>query len=174
MISQHVRLRIVLTGPESSGKTTLARALADFYGCGLVPEFARSFLDALHREYQHDDLARIERGQAAWEQWHAAHSRHWLLVCDTDWTVIRIWESFKYGSVQHTLHCTPNPDTLYLLCQPDIEWEPDPLRENPGDRDDLFGLYEQLLRETGCQYSISGGNVTDRLQNAVSLIEKYS
>jgi nicotinamide riboside kinase len=163
MISQHVRLRIVLTGPESSGKTTLARALADFYGCGLVPEFARSFLDALHREYQHDDLARIERGQAAW-----------LLVCDTDWTVIRIWESFKYGSVQHTLHCTPNPDTLYLLCQPDIEWEPDPLRENPGDRDDLFGLYEQLLRETGCQYSISGGNVTDRLQNAVSLIEKYS
>ncbi len=174
MISQHVRLRVVLTGPESSGKTTLARALADFYSCGMVPEFARSFLDALRREYHHNDLALIARGQAAWERWHAAHSKHWLLVCDTDWTVIRIWESFKYGSTQHTLHCAPAPDTLHLLCKPDIEWEPDPLRENPDNRDELFALYEQLLKETGLRYCILSGNLTHRFQNAVSAIEKYS
>ncbi len=174
MISQHVRLRVVLTGPESSGKTTLAHALADFYGCNVVPEFARSFLGALCREYNHDDLALIARGQTAWEYWYSAHAEHWLLVCDTDWTVVRIWESFRYGYVKHTLHPVAAPDTLYLLCKPDIEWEPDPLRENPADRDELFGLYEQLLRETGLNYSISSGNVTDRLQNAVSLIEKYS
>lgn len=174
MNSQYVRLRVILTGPESSGKSTLAQALTQHFDCNLVPEFARTYLGALQREYNYEDLALIARGQAAWEQWYAAHSKHWLLVCDTDWTVIRIWESFKYGSVKHTRHCAPAPDTLYLLCKPDIEWEPDPLRENPADRDELFDQYEQLLRETGLNYSISAGNVTDRLQNAVSLIEKYS
>ena len=174
MISPNVRLRVVLNGPESSGKSTLAQALVQHFGCNLVPEFARSYLGALQREYNYEDLAIIARGQAAWEQWHALHSEHSMLVCDTDWTVIRIWESFKYGSVKHTLHCTPSPDTLYLLCKPDMEWDPDPLRENPDDRNELFDLYEQLLRGTGLNYSISAGNVTNRLQNAVSLIEKYS
>jgi nicotinamide riboside kinase len=174
MISPNIRLRVVLTGPESSGKSTLARALAGYFGCDMVPEFARSFLNALHREYNYDDLALIVRGQTAWEQWYARHSKHWLLVCDTDWTVLRIWESFRYGSVQHTLHCNPAPGTMYILCKPDIEWEPDPLRENPHDRDELFELYERLLRESGSDYVISAGSMADRLQNALNLIEKYS
>ena len=68
MISPNVRLRVVLTGPESSGKSTLAQALANFFGCNLVPEFARSYLGALQREYNYEDLAIIARGQAAWEE----------------------------------------------------------------------------------------------------------
>jgi nicotinamide riboside kinase len=63
---------------------------------------------------------------------------------------------------------------MYILCKPDIEWEPDPLRENPHDRDELFELYEGLLRESGSDYVISAGSMAERLQNALNLIEKYS
>ncbi len=165
------RLKIAITGPESSGKTTIARLIAEQINGFYVPEFAREFLELLDRDYTINDLDDIAKGQV--QRWNSAPQDE-MLVCDTDWTVIRIWESFKYGSVKHTLYCTSSPDTLYLLCKPDIEWEPDPLRENPDDRNELFDLYEQLLRETGLNYSISEGNVTNRLQNAVSLIEKYS
>jgi nicotinamide riboside kinase len=96
-------LKIILTGPESSGKTTMAQALADTLGAPLVPEFARSYLAHLGRPYRRDDLPAIARGQQAWENWFAANrlivngKESKTLICDTDWTVIRVWEEYKFG-----------------------------------------------------------------------------
>ena len=92
-------LKIVVTGPESSGKTTLAAALAAALDTVWVPEFARTYLAHLGRPYERNDLINIRLGQAAWEEWYAQHlstspSHH--LVCDTDWTVLHVWEAYKF------------------------------------------------------------------------------
>ncbi len=194
--------KIVLTGPESSGKSQMAEALASFLGAPWVPEFARFYVGHLGRPYGRSDLKAIGRGQKLWEQWFEAKMRTGLLyseggaqdvaggagffekmgvganrclVLDTAWTVLQIWEQHVYGR-----HDAPAPvewvwqkgygeeknSDLYLLCAPDFAWAPDPLREHPEARDDLFVLYEALLRKQGAKYVVLRGNHETRLQTA--------
>ena len=165
--------KIVVTGPESSGKTTLARDLAAVLGCACVPEFARPYVAHLGRPYVYNDLKTIALGQQIWEDWFCRqYAPTPLLVNDTDWTVIRIWEFYKYGSVGIT---TPPPlvADLYLLCSPDFDWHPDPLREHPHERPALFDLYLSLLRSAEARYQIMSGNPETRLETARQVIRKY-
>ena len=163
--------RIAITGPESSGKTTLARALAAHFGVPWVPEFARDYLAELDRPYVEEDLLRIAEGQLETEQ-RIASERPSMLVCDTDLLVVRIWSQEKFGRVdprlEELVHRTEYHRTL--LCRPDLPWEPDPLRENPLDRDRLFGLYEQELNALGRTYTVIHGGRTERLHRAVHAV----
>ncbi|HND87107.1 MAG TPA: ATP-binding protein [Saprospiraceae bacterium] len=173
--------KFVITGPESSGKSTLAAALARALRTGWVPEFARPFLQHLGRPYRHADLLAIAAGQAAWEDWYSERiaaqtdqcsTPH--VICDTDWTVIRIWD--RYGFEQEpplTLPRSATPPTAYLLCSPDIPWQPDPLREHPQEREKLFDLYERLLRDTGLPYAVLSGDEEKRLVAALSFIRRF-
>ena len=138
--------RIAITGPESSGKTTLARALAAHFGVPWVPEFAREYLKDLDRPYVKEDLLCIAEGQLEAER-RIASGRPSMLVCDTDLLVIRIWSQEKFERVDPRLEELVRGTEYHhtLLCKPDLPWEPDPLRENPHDRDRLFGIYEQEL-----------------------------
>lgn len=163
--------KIVVTGPESSGKTRLAGDLAACRACDWTPEFARYYLAHLGRPYGRADLRDIGRGQRLWEDWHGARAgtRGW--ITDTDWTVLQIWEQFLFPDTgvwewQKGYGVTENA-SLYLLCAPDFPWEPDPLREHPEAREELFGLYEALLQRSNASYIIMRGTPEERLQTAL-------
>lgn len=169
--------KIVLTGPESSGKTALASALAQALGTVWVPEFARSFVGHLGRPYRREDLGPIGRGQQAWEYWYQGLG-HAMLVCDTDWTVLQVWEHYRFGAPEAGAWAwsqgyIPSPAAdLYLLCAPDFPWAPDPLREHPAEREILFSWYQQLLADIGAPFEVLEGPHDKRLQQALSITHK--
>jgi nicotinamide riboside kinase len=175
--------RIVFTGPESSGKTTLAKALAGALQSVWIPEFARFYVAALHRPYQYEDLAIIACGQYAWENWYAQRAEKFL-ICDTDWTVIHVWEQFGFQerySADRTAELQnlfkvfdPQIKTYYFLCAPDFAWEHDPLREHPQARDALFNLYQKLLDDIQADYHILRGSFSERLENTMQIIQSLS
>ncbi|MBU6340095.1 MAG: AAA family ATPase [Bacteroidetes bacterium] len=166
-------LKIVLTGPESSGKTTLAQELAAAFCAPWTPEFARFYLSALGEPYQHAHLPIMARGQAVWETWYAQKSSN-LLVCDTDWTVIRVWEAYRFPREPQYVQV---PDfrfypVFYFLCAPDFPWAPDPLRENPDDRPFLFKMYESLLRVNDLPFAVLSGSREKRFAQACLTIQE--
>ncbi|MEI6410563.1 MAG: ATP-binding protein [Bacteroidota bacterium] len=175
--------KIVLTGPESSGKTTLAQALAEVLQTVWTPEFARFYVAALNRPYQYEDLAIIARGQFAWENWYAQRAEKFL-ICDTDWTVINVWEQFgfperfsadKTAQLQHLFKVSdPHIKTYYFLCAPDFAWAPDPLREHPHAREALFNLYQNLLDRIQADYCILQGPLSQRLEKTLQIIQSLS
>jgi nicotinamide riboside kinase len=166
-MGSHTR-HIVLTGPESSGKTTLALALGEALDCAVVPEFARTYLQYLGRPYTPADLDTIERGQLAWETWHKTQPNATdYIVSDTDQTVLAIWR--KVLKI-NTLKVPDVTGRIYFLCAPDIPWEPDPLREHPNGRARLFEAYQTLLDQTGANFYILRGTPQERLQYALWFI----
>lgn len=165
-------LKIVLTGPESSGKTTLATQLAVAMNTFWVKEFARAFLNSLGRPYQHSDLVSILRGQLAWEAWYGEKCTN-VLVCDTDWTVLYIWEQYRFAPQKALIQIPENASdqVFYGLCTPDFTWQPDPLREHPHERDALFAQYEQLLRAQNLPFTVLSGSPEKRLAQILQTVQ---
>lgn len=167
--------KIVITGPECSGKSTLSQALAEYYGVPWVPEMARPYLDDLDRAYNESDLRSIAALQLRTEEERALEHEPGspdLLICDTDLMTIRIWGEEKFGRsdpwiVQQT---EERPYDLWLLCMPDIPWVYDPQRENPHDRDRLFEVYRKMLEQLEKPYAVISGEVDERLKQAVAAI----
>ncbi len=168
-------LKIVITGPESTGKSTLAKQLAAHFNAQLVDEFARTYLTNLGRAYTQSDLLIIAKGQIKAE-YKAIADNPTLLICDTSLEVIKIWSEFKYGSCDPfiTNGLSNNLPDLYLLMTPDLPWQPDPLRENPDDRDQIFELYKKELKISGVPFYKIWGNEKERFKMAKEVIEKNS
>lgn len=175
-------LKIMLTGPESSGKTTLCELLSKHYKAPLVAEYARAFFEKKQTpQYEQSDLALIAQGQIESEILQSQQNPT-ILICDTDILTIKIWSEVKYGNCSTYLtqlidNQFKNDNLLYtthyFLCSPEgIEWEYDPLRENPNDREDLFKIYENALENYGKSYDILRGGIKERLAFAISIIEK--
>ncbi|MEK7253698.1 MAG: ATP-binding protein [Bacteroidota bacterium] len=165
-------LRIVLTGAESSGKTTLTAQLAAHFKTAWTPEFSRLYLENLQRPYVQADLLKIAEEQLALEEKMAAQA-HRVMFLDTSFEVLKIWSEVRYGE------CHPwileqlrlrLPD-LYLLCQPDLPWEFDPLRENPLDREALYLRYRQELATLGAPVFEVKGIGNERFEQAVQVVE---
>ena len=164
-------LTVALTGPESSGKSTLARQLGELFAAPVVPEVARSYLEGSEAGvtgYDQRDLLAISRLQRDAEQQLRA-STSGLLICDTDLLVLQIWWQEKFGDLPEELvqALAERTDRVYLLAEPDLPWVPDPLRENPTDRLRLFDLYVNALETGGFRYSIISGTADARLQSAL-------
>ena len=163
---------VVVTGPESCGKTTLAKQLADRLEAPLVNEAARDYLQNKD-SYQKSDLLRIAKLQNAMEQEKAVLSTD-KLVCDTDLLVILIWSEFKYGRcdpwIRETFENCFNEKSLtrhYVLCAPNIPWQKDRLRENPHNREELFAVYLKKLKDYKLQHSVVSGSSKERLKQAL-------
>ncbi len=167
--------KILITGPESTGKSTLAQRLAAYYGMPWVPEYARQYLEGLHRPYVKSDLHRILSGQLASEE-QAAQTAPRLLFCDTGPEVIAIWSAVRFGSVDPPVRMALQPPQYdygtILLCYPDLPWIADPLREapNPEVRLALFGRYEALLSQLKRPYHIIRGMEEQRMWSAIQRI----
>ena len=166
--------RIAITGPESTGKSTLASFLSGYYREPWVKEYAREYLKNIGLEYTIHDIEQIARGQWAREN-KAAQEASGLLFCDTDFTVTKIWSEVVFG------HCPTWIDdmfhgsgySLYLLCAPDLPWQPDPLRQNPNDREVLFSRYEMALSSINANFRVISGSDEWRMKKAISFVNQF-
>lgn len=171
--------KIAITGPESTGKTTLAASLASRLPHGAwVPEYARTYLATLPAPavYTPADLEAIARGQLAAEAAAAAllPPAAWL-VCDTDLLVVLIWAEERFGTAPAWLRTAALHPAAYahrLLLRPDLPWQPDPLREHPDPaaRAYLFDRYRQTLRAAGLPFTEIGGTGERRVEAALRAI----
>lgn len=164
-------LRIALTGPESTGKTTLSRLLAAHYRTAWAPEYARAYLEERGPQYTLPDLEEIARGQLQAEEAAEQEARRLgrpLVFCDTDLLVIKVWSEHAFG------HC---PDwilrriaqqhyDLVLLLNVDLPWEPDPLREHPQHRQYFYDIYQRELRGQLSNFAEISGTPAQRLDEA--------
>lgn len=165
--------RIMITGPESTGKSWLAQSLAAHYNTLWVPERARSYLQEIGRPYTENDLLQIAWEQLALED-KLAQQANRLLFCDTGMLVMKIWSEHAYG------HCHPwileqfhtRDYAHHLLPNIDMPWQPDPQREHPHLRPFFFNWYRQELQEAGKPYTLISGQGEERLQQAVHPIDK--
>lgn len=162
---------IALVGPECTGKTTLSKQLSKCLGGQLVSEYARTFLSEHGEEYTKEDLPLIAKGQLNAEQEALTLERR-PIICDTDLLVIIVWHEYKYGQRNtqlEELFQNQHPRS-YLLTAPDLPWVPDPLRENPYDRQEIFQHYEEVLNRMDLPYSIIRGKGEERLSCALNAL----
>lgn len=166
-------IKVVITGPESTGKSSLCAELATHYQTRFVPEYAREYLAITDGIYEIEDLTRIAEGQINLENEYQNHSAD-LLICDTSLEVIRIWSEWKYKKCESFILEQAKlriPD-LFLLMTPDLPWQPDPQRENPDDRDELFAYYQIILKEYDAPVIEISGNKEARLSKAIEAMGK--
>jgi NadR type nicotinamide-nucleotide adenylyltransferase len=166
-------IRIAIVGPESTGKSTLAVQLAEYYNTTYAPEYAREYIDKLNRPYTFEDITEISKGQIEQEDKAAAKANH-LLFCDTNLLVTKIWAEHKYGHCPEWIlnEIKSRKYSLYLLCNIDIPWEADPQREHPHLREHLFEKYLSEVKKSGVPYVIISGLQKERTENAIKAVDK--
>jgi NadR type nicotinamide-nucleotide adenylyltransferase len=168
--------KIVIIGPESTGKSTLTQGLAEKFGEPWVEEYAREYLDDLGRAYNYGDLLKIAQGQIALEE-QKANAANELLFCDTDLHVIQVWSDHKFKKTHPWILQQIKKRTydLYFLTDIDIPWQEDPLREHPDPemRQYFFDIYRELLSNSKTPFSLISGNPEQRLDQAVIYIEDF-
>lgn len=164
--------RIAIVGPECTGKTQLAIALATHYQTVWVPEYARHYIDLLNRAYVQDDLHKIARGQLFTEDELALEAKQ-LLFCDTNLVVIKVWSEFKFGNCDpDILNLLKNRHyDLHLLTNIDVPWENDPQREHPDKRDYFYSTYKTELENLAVNFIEIRGSHKERLTSAILAID---
>lgn len=164
-------LSIVITGPECSGKSSLCAALAERLNEPWVPEYAVQYLENLDSDYYSEDLVAIATGQLRHVAAAKTKARNFLII-DTGVEVVDVWHRDKIGPLPQPLLVMRqnwHPD-LYLLCKPDIPYEPHPLREDGHRRDELFEMYKEMLRDEPT--ALISGPFEDRVNFAIQAIEQ--
>ncbi len=166
--------KIVLTGPESVGKSTLTQQLAEYYKMPYVSEIARSFIESLSHHYTIDDVIKIAKLQVEAEK-EALSNNPKIVFFDTDLVITKVWLQHVYGNCPDWINdeLKQNPADLHLLCYYDLPWESDSVRENPDIRPFLFNKYESEIKNYGVEYKIVKGFGDLRFKNAVSFIEMF-
>ena len=168
--------KIVLTGPESTGKTWLAKRLARHYQTDWISEYARKYVENLKREYNYSDLVVIAQYQINVVKDYKGKVNRFLFF-DTDLIILKVWFDVVYNECPAWLTesiINRNID-LYLLCDTDIMWEYDPVRENADqNREVLIKMYKQEIQNSGVPFVLIRGKDNTRLANAVNAIEDWN
>jgi HTH-type transcriptional repressor of NAD biosynthesis genes len=171
-------VKVVLFGPESTGKTTLSRHLARYYNTVWTPEFARAYLQKKwnneRKTCEKKDLIPIAIGQIKMEN-KLAKKADKLLICDTDLLETKVYsEEFYGGFVDEKLDkaASENQYDLYLLTYVDTPWEKDDLRDRPEQRLEMFNAFENALKKHKKNYIILKGDKETRLKTATEAIDK--
>jgi NadR type nicotinamide-nucleotide adenylyltransferase len=171
-------IKVVLFGPESTGKTTLSRHLARHYHSVWVPEFARDYLqDKWNNERktcEPKDLLPIAIGQMKLEN-NLAQKTDSVLICDTDLLETKVYsEAYYQGTCNPILetYALENFYDLYLLTYIDTPWEADDLRDKPEERELMFQAFENALKTYNKPYVLLKGNKKERLALAIKHIDK--
>lgn len=170
-------VKVVLFGPESSGKTTLSRQLARYYNTVWVPEYARDYLqekwNTKRKICEVEDIMSIAYGQMKLEN-DLAKKADQILICDTDLLETKVYsEQFYNGFVDSNLQQATliNNYDLYLLTYIDTPWEADDLRDRPQQRLEMFKAFEKALIENNKNYILLKGDKKTRLKIATNAID---
>jgi len=167
--------KIVVIGPESTGKSSLSGALAATLETVWVPEYARAYLEQLNRPYEEEDVLAIARGQLASEQ-KLETTANGYLICDTDLNVVKVWSEHKYGRCNREIleAIAVRRYDLYLLTYIDVAWQDDPLREHPeeGLRSYFYHQYKDIVMNSGVPWVEIKGTERARLTMAVKAINE--
>lgn len=163
--------KIAITGPESTGKSTLSELLANYYNSLWVPEYSREYLENLTEDYQLQDVLNIAKGQIKKEEGLIEKS-HRFLFCDTELINIKIWCLHRFNQCPEWVieQIEKNTYDLFLLCNIDIPWVEDSLRENPDKREYFYNWFIKELEYYGYRYEIISGNVFKRLESAIKAV----
>ena len=170
--------RIVIYGPESTGKTTLAHDLAKHYDTMWVPEYAREYLqkkwDLYREKCSLDDLMNIALGQIKMENKIISKSKKFIF-CDTNILVTKVWSETHFSG-----YCSPEIKSIlksvrydyYFLTNVDVPWVKDDLRDSPYDREEMFNYFKNQLNINKIQYSVISGDRDQRLKKAILILDK--
>ena len=188
--------KIAIIGPESTGKSTLCEQLAKHYGTSWCPEYAREYLLTHGKNYTYDDLLTIAKGQVALEdeyidkvnsQWSMVNKKtpenspftihHSPLFIDTDMYVMKVWCEFVFGKCHPYIleKIAERKYDLYLLCNTDLPWVKDELREYPDlkTRERLYHIYKDIMINQEVPWVEIGGNNEDRLLKAIASVDLF-
>jgi NadR type nicotinamide-nucleotide adenylyltransferase len=175
--------KIVVLGPESTGKSTLCEALAKHYGVVDCEEYARQYLNENGTKYNFEDLLTIAKGQLTLEQKAIDKAEQLLIetsknkiVIDTNMYVMKVWCEYVFNNCHTYILDEINNRNydLYLLCDIDLPWSADEMREYPDEkpRQELFAIYKDILINQNTPWGIVSGAGDERTQNAIKLINK--
>lgn len=165
--------QIVITGPESTGKSTLARNLAEYYNDIWVPEYARVYLSDLDRPYRKGDLMKIAKGQWLMQKQYIKKAKKYVFY-DTSMLIMKVWSEYKYDSCTKWIedHFNKQKIDLYVLTKTDLPWEYDRLRENPDNRDELYEIYkEELQRYKKPFIEVGGMTQKERMSGVIEQLK---
>lgn len=181
--------KIVLIGPESTGKSKLAERLAAHYETAWCPEFAREYLLSNGKEYTYEDLLTIAQGQLALEdECTTALEEHSLplledggsipLFVDTDMYVMKVWCEFVFGNCHRFIldNIVSRKYDLYLLCNIDLPWVRDELREYPDleTRQKLYYIYKDIMMNQSTPWVDISGDYEERFEKAILAVNSLS
>jgi NadR type nicotinamide-nucleotide adenylyltransferase len=168
--------RVVVTGSESTGKTELARKLAKHFGAELVPEFVREFAEARNGVITFADHGPIARGQIELEDRHAAAARRdgRIVIQDTDLLSTVVYCEHYFGGCPAWIVDAARerrPD-LYLLCEIDVPWVADAVRDRGHMREEMQSLFRSAVQASGSPVTVIGGSWDSRWASALSSVGK--
>lgn len=169
-------LKIVLFGPESTGKTTLAKQLAAHFNTEWVPEYMRTYLEekweVSQQKITKKDLVPIAVGQIKTENEFVKKANN-VLFLDTNVLEIKVYSQYYYEGFcpdEILKICNSVTYDFYFLTGIDVPWEADELRDRPNDRIELFRIFENQLLEKKLPYQILEGSIKKRLSHAIEII----
>ena len=162
---------IVITGPESSCKTTLFEQLKNLSGFSFIPEKSRTYLEKINRPYHYNDILEIAKQYV--KELKLLSQNKLSVISYTDLLTLQIWCEYKYKKCHPFIieNLKINPPVLYLICSPNIPWKFDPQRENPHDRIELYNIHLAKIKELGISFEIIEGDQSKRLNKAKKILE---
>ncbi|HSC54559.1 MAG TPA: AAA family ATPase [Phnomibacter sp.] len=176
--------KIVIIGPESTGKSTLCEMLAKHYNTVWCPEYAREYLLQHGTQYSYENLQTIAEGQIALEEMHAQKLLQQNesvtpippLIIDTDMQVMKVWCEFVFNDCHTWIlnQIVKRKYDLYLLCKPDLPWVQDELREYPNEkpRQELYHIYREMMINQTCAWVDIHGSYDERFAMAVAAVDE--
>ena len=165
---------IVITGAESTGKSTLSRALAKYFDVPFLSEYARDYIQDLERDYTYSDVEYIAKQQIDQLDKQLAEN-HSIIILDTWLLITKVWFEVVFNSVPTWLEkkIQETPIDICLVCDTDLPWIADKVRENGGENRELLQQrYIEEIKKSGFKYELISGVGDDRTVKAIQYISK--
>lgn len=176
--------KVAVIGPESTGKSTLCQRLAEVYKTAWVPEYAREYLTTHDTPYTYNSLLNIAKGQLELEEkyfkelaeQHSPFPTLHPLFIDTEMYVMKVWAEFVFNKCHQFIidKIVERQYDLYLLCNIDLPWTPDVLREYPDPlpRQQLFRMYHDILINQSTPWAVISGDTEQRLHSSIAAVNE--